>query len=423
MKYGLSNAQMVDISKVFLDQNNPRHEPFDDQDEAIQYLCKEEQVLAMAKDIAKNGLNPLELCAIIKEGDRTFYCAEGNRRLCAVKLLNDPDLAPSNLRNEFIKASDIWTPIKKLAAVEFDSRDEVRLWLDRVHAGFNNGRGRRQWNAEQKARNSGYDKNNLALAVLDYGQNSGFISQDDRKGRISTVQRYLGNPLMRDALGLTASDGDQPTTDLPETDFDLMLKKFMEDVANKEITTRANKDKIVEYSHKLRGTEGVSGKRTLRRDLDVSGGTGAGKPVRPKKPAKPTKISPSDDIQEALKQIPSYKLEQIYYSICSLNLSQHTPLLAVGAWTFIETLTALCGRKHQESFNAYLSSQKMKQLSLGEKKETKAIGEAVNRIAELGNSTKHNKTSAAFNGEQLANDFLTMEKLLVALATEAEGKT
>ena len=41
----------------------PSHEPYQSQDEVIEYLCKEELTLEIAKDIAKNGLNPLELCA------------------------------------------------------------------------------------------------------------------------------------------------------------------------------------------------------------------------------------------------------------------------------------------------------------------------------------------------------------------------
>ncbi len=202
MNYGLEHSKMINVDRVFLDQNNPRHEPCNDQDEVIDYLCREEQVLPIAKDIAKIGLNPLELFALLPENEDTFFAAEGNRRLCAIKLLNDPDLAPANLRNEFRKAAEYWAPIPQIFAVIFDGRDDVKTWLDRIHAGTADGRGRRQWKADQKARNSGYSKNDLALALLDLGQEKGFIAESERKGRLSTVQRYISNPLMRDALGL-----------------------------------------------------------------------------------------------------------------------------------------------------------------------------------------------------------------------------
>ncbi len=131
----------------------------------------------------------------------------------------------------------------------------------------------------------------------------------------------------------------------------------------------------------------------------------------------------SNELQTALDDIPSYKLAKIYYSLCSLSLAQHTPLLSVGAWTFIETLTALNGRNAKANFHSYLSPQVLQKLGIAEKKDTTSIREAVKRISELGNSTKHNKTSASFNGETLANDFETMEKMLIALAVQAKGKS
>ena len=83
MDYGIASATMIEFDRVFLDQSNPRHEPFDDQDAVIEYLCRDEQVLALARDIAKNGLNPLEVFALIPDGEDAYFSAEGNRRLCA----------------------------------------------------------------------------------------------------------------------------------------------------------------------------------------------------------------------------------------------------------------------------------------------------------------------------------------------------
>ncbi|WP_417447717.1 hypothetical protein [Idiomarina abyssalis] len=423
MEYGIENAKMIDTGRVFLDLSNPRHEPFSDQDDAITYLCNEEQVLNLAKDIAKIGLNPLELFALIQEEGDTYFSAEGNRRLCALKLLNDPELAPANVRNEFKKAAEHWTPVEKIFCVVFSNRDEVRTWLDRIHAGSDEGRGRRQWKAEQKSRNSIYSKNDLALEVLDYAENKGLINSEDRKGRLSTVQRYLGNPLMRDALGLESKAGEPLTTSLNENDLTIMLKSFMKDLANKDINTRDNSQNIQDYSNKLRQLDGLDGTRGDKRPLN-------GEPDEDKKPndesrknpksPKLAKIPPSDELQSALHKIPSYKLEKIYYSMCSLTLNNHTPLLYVGAWSFIETLTALCGRDGA-SFESFLSVQKLTNLGLGNKSDTKAIRQAITRISEFGNVTKHNKTSAGFNGEQLANDVQLLEPLFKKLASEASA--
>lgn len=424
MKYGLENATTIDASRVFLDQKNPRHEPFEDQQDCIDYLCEQENVLALAKDIAKIGLNPLELFAVIPESEDSYFAAEGNRRLCAIMLLNDPELAPANSRNEFIRAAENWNPVTSLSAVVFENREEVRIWLDRIHAGADEGRGRRQWKADQKARNSLYSKNDLALAILDAAQEMGFISPDERQGRLSTVQRYLGNPLMRDALGLDPKGGPTLTTDLPEREFDILFRKFMRDIATKEITTRDNAAKIGGYSHTLRSLEGVTGAREEERREIIppkEDDTPPTKNSKPKKPVKVTKIAPSEELQAALKNIPSYKLEQIYYSLCSLNLNYHTPLLFVGAWSFIETLTALCGRTVNADFYSFLNGQFLEKLGVGTKNDTKAARDAIKRISDYGNSTKHNRTAAGFNGEQLANDFETIETILIALAKNAQG--
>jgi hypothetical protein len=225
MKYGLQNAQMIDASRVFLDQSNPRHEPFENQNDVIEYLCGKEQILPLARDIARIGLNPLELFALVPEGEGSYISAEGNRRLCAIKLLNDPDLAPAGLRNEFKKAAIGWQTVEKLFAIVFVNKDEVKEWLDRIHAGSDDGRGRREWNADQKARNSGYSKNNFALAVLDLREKMGFISPEDRSGRLSTVQRYLANPLMRDVLGLDERNTDCLTTTLNDSDFSIFSQR------------------------------------------------------------------------------------------------------------------------------------------------------------------------------------------------------
>ena len=111
MNYGIENVKMIDVERIFLDLENPRHEPFENQDDVIEYLCHDERVLDLARDIVSNGLNPLELFALVAEGDDIYYAAEGNRRLCAIKLLNDPDLAPADQRKDFERVSQSWSPI------------------------------------------------------------------------------------------------------------------------------------------------------------------------------------------------------------------------------------------------------------------------------------------------------------------------
>ena len=194
MPYGLDDIEEVDIGRVFLDFENSRHDPVEDQQNAIDYLCEREQLYEMAKDIVENGINPLTVFALIlAEGSGTYIAVEGNRRLCALMLLNDPDLVPKIFRVRFRKIAKNWTPLENILGVKFDGRDALGVWLDRIHGGALGGRGLRSWDAAQIARKSRFSKNDLALAVLDVGEELWFISAQSRHRRISTVQKYMGH--------------------------------------------------------------------------------------------------------------------------------------------------------------------------------------------------------------------------------------
>jgi hypothetical protein len=151
-------------------------------------------------------LNPLELCGVIpadkKKTGGTFFVAEGNRRICALKLLSDPELAPPKYRKQFAKLAESWTPVKTVTAVKFEDIETIRLWLDRIHNAAQGGIGRRQWNAEQKARFDGGNKNKASQALLNYAEQEGMITAAQRDGTIMTVQRFLTNSTFCEALGL-----------------------------------------------------------------------------------------------------------------------------------------------------------------------------------------------------------------------------
>src|ERR1700741_3690680 len=158
----------VPVRRIFLRLSNPRHKPVETEQMAIARLCEKEMVYPLARDIAKHGLNPLERFALVADkgkaggADTPYIAAEGNRRLCALKLLNDPDLAPANLRKAFENlAKDSIAP-KAVPAAVFDDIESFDFWLDRIHNGLQGGVGRKDWNADQKQRFDGGSKNKAA---------------------------------------------------------------------------------------------------------------------------------------------------------------------------------------------------------------------------------------------------------------------
>lgn len=134
----------IDVDRIFLYEENPRHEPLANEDEVIQYLCRDEQVYNLARSISEAGTNPLAPKGVVQQPGsgrastkKTYQAWEGNRCICAIKLLNDPDRAPPNLRQDFawLAATSTYVPFQNLRCVVFDDHD-APLRKDRLAASY-----------------------------------------------------------------------------------------------------------------------------------------------------------------------------------------------------------------------------------------------------------------------------------------------
>lgn len=421
-------VESVPVGRLFLAHDNPRHEPVETESEAIERLCNREDVLPLARDIVRHGISPIERLALTpigktKGGDQTYWVAEGNRRVCALKLLADPDLAPPKLRANFEKLAETWTPIKMLPATVFNDNETLRIWLDRVHSGPQGGIGRKSWDAEQKQRFSGGTKNRLAQAVLDYAEAEGMITKEERKGKLTTAQRYLNPDIFQEALGIDRSNPDELSRTRPKAEFDIIVKRFMRDlVSGTEVNSRKNKPEIVKYARTLAALPGVTSGRIEPELLATNNGPKSKRVRRkPRKPGKARHVHYDEEINTALRQHGSEKLDSLYYSICSIELETHTPIVAIGVWAFFESLTALAGRIDTQSFSAFLSNDRLARFGLA-RDDQKAARPAIERTREYGNLTKHHKIAATFNGDQLNNDMILLKPVILGCIDEATPK-
>lgn len=419
----------MELDRIFLDPKNPRHEPYDTQSEIIDYLCRQENVYQLAKDIRENGLNPLELFALIPDedgpdnDDPTYFVAEGNRRICALKLLDDPELAPAKYRKVFQKASENWKGMPSLSCVLFEDRDAVDIWLRRIHDGEQGGIGRKKWNADQSARHSGDEKNKLALAVMDYAEEKEMISPENRKGKLTTVQRFFDKKVFCEAMGVVDTDLNDIRRKFPQPDFNLLLEKFLNDLMSGTIGSRSNTTQIEAYSRELCVVDGLTHKEITPEPLDTPASPSKGKKRR-KKPQKQkviTNIPHENEIMEALIDLGGRKLPSLYNSICSVSLQSHTPLIAIGAWAFLESLSSKAGRDTRTDFPSFFNKQRLQRYGVSAGKGDKAIAQALGHLSTSGDVTKHDGTAAMFNGEQLANDMETLKELILKCIEEAKG--
>lgn len=208
-----SDRREIAISHLHLDLQNPRHEVVDSEGEAITHLCGNDNVLELATDIAARGaLSPLDSLGVIpQEGNPGHYVAlEGNRRVCALILLADPERAPTPaLRSQFQRISQRNKAPRKISVHVFENRSAAAEWIELRHLGEQGGVGTRVWSPTQQARAAGTNArtsaqaNKLALDVLDQLVKVGLLNQEDRKKvALTTITRYLNSPVIRATLGL-----------------------------------------------------------------------------------------------------------------------------------------------------------------------------------------------------------------------------
>ena len=254
----VSTIQTIPITSILLDTKNPRHVPIEEQSEIIDYFVKNGKLRQLAKDIVEQGVSPIDLLALIKHKSTHYIALEGNRRLCALILLNDNKLCPQNERKFFNELTNGKTVPNSINAVVFDSRKEADVWIERRHSGEQNGIGTLQWDAAQKTRwnksREKKDPNALALAVLDYAKQIEIISEEEASTSLTTATRYLSNPYFRNTIGIaTKSNDPDPELNVDVAEFNRVLKKFCEDlVDNKsEVTSRSSKTGWENYARKL----------------------------------------------------------------------------------------------------------------------------------------------------------------------------
>lgn len=267
----------IAIARLHLDPENPRHSPLKSDAEVIAQLCKDEQVLELAKDIVEmQSVSPLEVLGVIPyEGHVEHYITvEGNRRTCALLLLVDPRRAPtSELKDAFKKLATNASIPREVKVHVFADRQAAKPWIARRHLGARGGRGTRSWDTTQQARAAEGDTttsaadNALALAVLDRLSTAGLLTSAEReKVSLTTITRYVGTPGVRAILGLGSARKLEYTHDATEVDRAL-LRLVRDSIQRQEdgtskVSSRTNSKQRIAYANELK-SEGLAPSRAL----------------------------------------------------------------------------------------------------------------------------------------------------------------
>jgi len=299
------------VRQIYLDNDNPRHDPIDNEAEVIAHLVGDEKVIRLARDIAEHGLSPIDVFAVMPHPKMkgSYVVLEGNRRLCALKLLKDPDKAPKESHRKVLralaqKASSVPTSIE---ACEFPDRGAARIWLARRHEGAQDGVGVRNWTTGQIARfNKTGDRpsnpNVQATELLEYAVKAKLISkQEHDRISVTTLTRFLSNPVFRSAIGLTS--GKNLEIHARPADFNRVVERFLKDAITRgsDVHSRTSKSDREAYARKLQKQGLTPPAESHAVTLDPATGqprAGAGttiaSPRNNKSPDKRSRVIPSD---------------------------------------------------------------------------------------------------------------------------------
>jgi hypothetical protein len=210
----MTKFETFKLSELRLDEKNYRTGPVGSQREAIQAIINDQKhkIVNLAKDILEmGGISPGEPMWVYRDAESGSYIVvEGNRRLTALKLMENPMLADGtviekemrNLASRF--AAD---PIRQITAAVFASYDAAAPWRRRRHLSTGSGVGLEGWKTLAKARadRDHGQKARRVLSVVEY-------LQDDTPEweaieaaldpRWTTVERVLNAGPMKSVLGV-----------------------------------------------------------------------------------------------------------------------------------------------------------------------------------------------------------------------------
>lgn len=277
---------VVSFNMLHFDPRNPRGEEEPDEEKIRDLFGAQPATLKLATHLAENGQNPLDRIGIIEHPKLPghYVVREGNRRLCAMQLLRDPDRAPTDAtRKAFQKLAITGRPIPdKIQAVLFHQKIKARVWMSVKHEGPQGGLGTLEWGPTEKTRfnregETGVTRpknpNRQAEALLTYAVREGLITPEERKMiALTTVTRYLPN--VRSALALLNTE--DCTTNAHQAEFNTAIQRFLKDTITPDATgdraiahSRSTSAQRKEYAETLR-REGISPTRRDETPYDPS---------------------------------------------------------------------------------------------------------------------------------------------------------
>lgn len=210
------NQKSLSLQSLKLDLHNPRLDIQKDDNAALSAIIAQQskKIIYLAEEIVKQGFMADSLFYVMPvQGNNSQYIVlDGNRRLTALRILQNPDLvAGTKLKNKINSLKKI---IKKdtnlpshVDCLVFPSRKEATPYLEKKHSGPDKGRGVVPWGSIEKRRFKERQGNtpDRIVNLLDFLQDAKVPIPD--KFPITNLERLLSSPDVRKKLGVQLKGG------------------------------------------------------------------------------------------------------------------------------------------------------------------------------------------------------------------------
>lgn len=246
------------INSIYLDVHNIRL-PITDtaQDAILQDLFSNEDAIEIARSIIRYGLFPDEFPIVTKENGK-LVVIEGNRRLAALKGLDNPERVP--LYKEKLKSLTT-TSIQKIKVVIAPSRSEAtqliankhtinlrRAWKPLRQAYFyksqiDNGKTIEELHKEYPDHDiqkfiKMLEAHHLAKTIIYEDPRTTLLVHDERSFPITNLERMYDDTGVTGYLGINFDKNGKINVETKEEEFKKAYKRVVEDIATNQLNSR-----------------------------------------------------------------------------------------------------------------------------------------------------------------------------------------
>jgi hypothetical protein len=210
-----------------------------DETSAIQWLLENRanHMRALAADLAQS--KRLFAIPLVRREHDNYTVFDGNRRTCCIKLLLNPEVAPSEAWREFFEAFDRSEMNSAFSTIECEIESDLSIIdeiLFRRHTGSQDGVGQSQWDPEGKShflQRTGKDSIGLGQTIEKILKKENLISSNVELPW-SNLERLLSSEPIRKRVGVSFAGGSLTYLG-NKSDNVRTLQKIATDLSGREI--------------------------------------------------------------------------------------------------------------------------------------------------------------------------------------------